>query len=759
MARRRDEAKSGRRSAGAAGGALLLVLLAFQSSQLPAQSLSLHRLTVSTPAAVDSIRRLGIDVVEARPGDGGAVDLVMVLAPRDEDLLLARGHRPIPVPRPPLVAAMEDRRRLLGAGAFTVFRDFDDPARGVRAWLTAFAAARANVAVESIGASVEGRPILAVKIGPAGDGPSRPNVLFMATYHAREWAATEMALRLIGWLADSLPLQPGGAQLLGQRDVWVIPVVNPDGYQYTFTTQRLWRRNRRPNGDGTFGVDLNRNHAAWFALDNLGSSGSTASEVYRGPFAESEPEVAAVARFHSAHPPVASISYHSYAGAVLYAWGHAGGLLAGDDPVHRRLAGSDLHPAVRDSVPGSRNSYYHPGPGWHLYPTNGDYVSWAHRAHGTAAFTVELTSGCCIAGQSYGFEFPDDEALLDRVFRDNLPMALALIRSADNPALAPGYDNQPPPLRISAEFESVWPEARVLAPADLAAPALEMASGSGLVRAVPIVRDSLGAGRYYVRYRSGTRATTDALALRFGALTAEVLWRDGAEQGGTTGLSAGWSGEWARTGTEAFEGSWSWTAQSGMLISPALAAGGRSDLTLFFWTKFSGSLFAQERRGRVEVSADGGPWTAVHELAGAATEWVPVAVPLRIGAAATLRVRFVAENLGWWVDAIALVSGSSQLFAGGTSAAELALEINANPVRAAPLVVMWEPAPSLGTARVEVHSMLGTRVRRAEIPADPGRWDWDLLTDSGSPVANGAYFVVVSRGDGRRMRRRVFVAR
>jgi murein tripeptide amidase MpaA len=145
-------------------------------------------------------------------------------------------------------------------------------------------------------------------VGPPGDDPARPNVVFLATYHAREWAATEMALRLLVFLADSLAARPGGAALLASRDVWVIPVVNPDGYQYTFTDQRLWRKNRRPTGGSSVGVDLNRNHAGFFAYDDEGSSPEPFSEVYRGPSAESEPETRAIAAFHRAHPPVIGIS-------------------------------------------------------------------------------------------------------------------------------------------------------------------------------------------------------------------------------------------------------------------------------------------------------------------------------------------------------------------------------------------------------------------------------------------------------------------
>ena len=92
--------------------------------------------------------------------------------------------------------------------------------------------------------------------------------------------------------------------------------------------------------------------------------------------------------------PVTSVSYHSFGDLVLYPPGFAFGLLPQDLGVFRTLAGTAVRPAIRDRVPGSVSDVYMPGPGWLLYPTNGEYTDWASARHGTLAFTVELTSGC-----------------------------------------------------------------------------------------------------------------------------------------------------------------------------------------------------------------------------------------------------------------------------------------------------------------------------------------------------------------------------
>jgi hypothetical protein len=726
----------------------LAAVLALGPVPLAAQQLTTVRIPLRSVAAVDSLRRLGIEVVEWRSAPGGRATAVAVITPSDAGRLAARGWLAAPLPREPLPAAMEARRAALGPAAFTVYRDFDDPVRGVAAQLRAVAAGHANVAVDSFGASWEGRPMLAVKVGPAGDSPARPNVIFVATYHAREWAATEMALRLVAFLADSLAARPGGAALLAGRDIWVIPVANPDGYEYTFTADRLWRKNRRANGDGTVGVDLNRNHTAFFAFDDGGSSPSPASETYRGPSAESEPETRAIVAFHRAHPPVVAVSYHTYGDAILYGWGHASGLISGDQAAFEALAGTPLHPAALDSVSGSSKTAYTPGPAWVLYPTNGDYDEWAYHEFGTLAFTEEITPGCCLPGGGYyGFEFPDDDMLLARVFRDNLPFALAAIAAAG--------DAGTPALRTAdSAFVSLWPRAVVSAPASAGALTLDYAAVPGAARTAPLGTDSIGAGRYGARYTAADPALAGAMAERVArlALSSEVLARDGAEWGGSP-----WLG-FALT-LDGIEGTQSYYGTADTLVSPGIAVAGRTGLRLSFWTKHFGTLDDSASVGRVDLSTDGGAsWTEVWRVVGEATAWYPTAVPLTAAAgAATLRLRFRTVSMPWWLDAIHVSADGAGILAATAATQGNPLTVNANPVRAAPLVVRWPTGT--GNARAEVFSYAGILVADETLAGDPGLWRWDLTTKAGAAVANGAYIVVVTRGDGVRYRRRVFIVR
>jgi hypothetical protein len=78
-------------------------------------------------------------------------------------------------------------------------------------------------------------------------------------------------------------------------------------------------------------------------------------------------------------------------------------------------------------------------------------------------------------------------------------------------------------------------------------------------------------------------------------------------------------------------------------------------------------------------------------------------------------------------------------------------------VRTAPVIFHWTAAT--GNAAVQVFSIRGTRLLAVSLGADTGRWSWDLTNESSQPVVNGAYFVVVTRGDGTMLRRRILVAR
>ncbi len=114
--------------------------------------------------------------------------------------------------------------------------------------------------------------------------------------------------------------------LVNNRELYFVPVVNPDGYVYNETTDPngggLWRKNRNVDAGGCVGVDLNRNYGFGFNNNADCSSGDPCSGVYRGtgPFQESETQ--AVSNLLSQIQPKTAFSTHSTAGTYLMPYGY-----------------------------------------------------------------------------------------------------------------------------------------------------------------------------------------------------------------------------------------------------------------------------------------------------------------------------------------------------------------------------------------------------------------------------------------------------
>ncbi|MBA4071075.1 MAG: hypothetical protein C0497_04445 [Gemmatimonas sp.] len=717
-------------------GAVLLLALA--PAMLSAQQHLTYRVAGLTPAALQAA---GFDVV----GTEGTTALVVV-----EPVELAR-LQTLGAQTQLVTAVGTDRRRIMQLAAVgtatVVYRPYDDPQRGIRAWVDSLVAANPRVSVDTVGRSYEGRPILAVKIGPRGDAPARPNVLFVATHHAREWAATEMSLRLIRRLATGTDARTDS--LVNQRDVWVVPVVNPDGYEFTFTTDRLWRKNRRPMAGGTIGVDLNRNHSYNWGLDNTGSSPTPTSEVYRGPAPASEPEVSALQAFHALHPPVISITYHTFAGLLLFPPGSRYGALAADIDAYRVLAGTNARPAALDRLPGSARTFYSPSTAWMLYPTNGEYTDWASATFGTVSINPELTSGYGPSG-FYGFEFPDDETLLQQLFTDNLPFALDAIEMARNPA---AYVSPSTGLRIERwVLESGTQPLRVRGPAVLVASAALTAAG----QPVTVGIDSAAGGKYTRRLVSQGSAAFRPATITVASGADRVTWTlvaaAGGEPGDTTWQLTGFALDSAQryAGRAAYRSAGPSEMRSAAFAVPP----GLDTLSLTFWTRYNGDGFKETPFGLVRVSADSGrTWDVVMRLSGGAATWYPEDVRVGGVRGKSVMLSFLSSNMPWWIDEVAVFANGTPAVVGGGGEAPTRLLPSANPVRGNSVTFTWPFASKSG--RVSVYDLSGRLIWSSDVPSDAADVTWDL---GPGQVPNGAYLVLAESG-GSRARLRLFVAR
>ncbi len=120
----------------------------------------------------------------------------------------------------------------------------------------------------SLGKSSEGRDIWALKVssGASGDTSHKTGLVVTGCTHAREWVTVEAPLKFLSDILDHKDT-PENRKRLEEAEIWVVPVVNPDGYEYTRNVDSWWRKNRRPhetdqNGKApdAVGVDLNRNY-------------------------------------------------------------------------------------------------------------------------------------------------------------------------------------------------------------------------------------------------------------------------------------------------------------------------------------------------------------------------------------------------------------------------------------------------------------------------------------------------------------------
>jgi carboxypeptidase T len=161
---------------------------------------------------------------------------------------------------------------------------------------------------EVIGETWEGREILLVTMtADINSAHHKPAMLFTGTIHAREWIGIELAVGFAKHLIEHKTFDPRIAEALSAATLYLVPCLNPDGFEYSRKHFSFWRKNRRQNVDGSFGVDLNRNFNVGFKAGK-----NPSSNIYSGPSPFSEPETASIKKFVDNHPNITvALDYHS----------------------------------------------------------------------------------------------------------------------------------------------------------------------------------------------------------------------------------------------------------------------------------------------------------------------------------------------------------------------------------------------------------------------------------------------------------------
>ncbi len=294
------------------------------------------------------------------------------------------------------------------------------------------------VSVVDVGNTIENRDIFAMRITSPGGPPNKPIIFYHGGQHAREWINIPVPMYVADWLLRNYGIDSQATRLLDNVEWLIVPCMNPDGYAYTWSSDRMWRKNRRNNGGGSFGVDLNRNWGHGWGGE--GSSSDPSSEIYRGPSAFSEPETQAMRDVVLNNSRVrAYLDYHSYSQLVMYPWGYTSARCPDDAEFN------DLTGQMSSLIRGVHGMNYVFGPIYStIYPASGVSVDWVYGANLAQRKIMALTIELRDTG-NYGFLLPKEQII--PTCEENLPAALLhadWISRALRVAILNVPDNVPP---------------------------------------------------------------------------------------------------------------------------------------------------------------------------------------------------------------------------------------------------------------------------------------------------------------------------
>ncbi|KIH92410.1 hypothetical protein SPBR_02817 [Sporothrix brasiliensis 5110] len=277
----------------------------------------------------------------------------------------------------------------------------------------------------SSGRSLDGRNLTGLRVFGSGDGRAqRPAVVFHGTVHAREWIATMVVEYIAFTFAEAAGAGAGVgaganarseaetaqdlAALLETYDVYAFPIVNPDGFVYTQTTDRLWRKNRQDNANSThaslspssndaarstapcIGRDINRNWPMAWSVDG-GASADPCAQDYRGGAQADAPETAALSSWlratHAAQSIRLYMDYHAYGQLLMTPYGYS----CERQPANASVL-ADLAAGASDAIYGVHGVYFQTGGICSmLYKSTGNSVDYVHDVVGVPySFTSEL---------------------------------------------------------------------------------------------------------------------------------------------------------------------------------------------------------------------------------------------------------------------------------------------------------------------------------------------------------------------------------
>ena len=288
----------------------------------------------------------------------------------------------------------------------------------------------------ALGQSHDGRTIWAVKVSDnVAVDEDEPEVLFNGLIHARERLSGEMVVHILQTLTDGYGVDQRITDIVNSREVWLIPMLNPDGAEYDISGGQFhtWRKNRQPiPGSSAIGVDLNRQYDFMWGCCG-GSSPNPAHNTYRGPEAWFAPEVRAMrdfidSRVVDGRQQIRSlISWHTAGRMVLWPYGYT------RKDVPSTMSYDDWRAFVALGRQMAATNGYRAQQGSDLYIVDGDQDDWAYHEHRIFAYTFEMAKG---AAKRY---YPT-AAEVAAELANNTEAVLMFLEQADCPYRAAGLE-------------------------------------------------------------------------------------------------------------------------------------------------------------------------------------------------------------------------------------------------------------------------------------------------------------------------------
>lgn len=495
----------------------------------------------------------------------------------------------------------------------------------------------ALTSIVNVGVTLQGRIVWGLRITNDAS-TNKPGVVYFGCEHAREWISTTIPTYFATHLLQNYGTDPFITDLVDNVEFFLIPVFNVDGYEYTWSTDRLWRKNRRDNGLGSYGVDINRNWGEGWG--GPGASATPNSQTYRGTGPFSEPETQALRDFFIAHPNVrAQLDIHSYSQLILWPYGYTD-VLPPDQSVYQEVGS-----AMRSEILSVHGKSYAIGPTYTaIYPASGVSVDWTYAQQGILSYAYE-----CRDTGTFGFELPPDQIIPNN--EELLPATLHLTDSDwvrakirfefpnGRPAtLAAGMDTGIA-VNLIPQFDTALPGSeRMHYRYDITGPFLETAMtplGGGAYLAVLPATNCTSTPEYYfsVQGNGGSTnlhpraapATVHSASIITGTVpfyeqalssdpgwTTEGQWAWGQPAGGGSNNRDPGSGY---TGTKVYgynlAGDYPNNLPATYLTTTAINCTGRAGISLEFRRWLGVESQSNFDEATIEVSADGSHWEIV----------------------------------------------------------------------------------------------------------------------------------------------------